>query len=234
MNPAGQPDPTTQYAQLKSAVLGAQQAGGASPLGNFPELSKLYGDLSDLQPKAQAVQGAAYNAQVEDANAKAAAARAASAQNAMLDPSKYQRVPAGDGGWNFIAPNGQQISANDYSRITGKSLDEVLKNSQNPIDTSFQEDYKNLNDYIKNKIASAQDPNSDAAKQVAAIEQKVKDSYGIDLKGAQISDVMNAFQQAYPTVFGGNKTGVPAGQTFIPTSQYGQANQNNAGGGIGG
>jgi hypothetical protein len=181
------------------------------------------------------VQGASYNAQVQDANAQAAAKAAADAkvqqEKDMLDPSKYQRVPAQDGGYNFIAPNGQPISANDYSRITGQSLDKVLANSQNPIDTSFQQDYKNLQSYINGKIASKGDPNSAGAKQAKAIEDKVQQQYGIDLHKANIQDVMNAFQAAYPTVFGGAGRGVPTGQTFIPSQAFGKANVSTGTGG---
>ena len=126
MNPQGMPDPTTEYAQLKSAVLGAQQAGGASPLGNFPELQKLYGDLGSLEPKSQQVAGSAYNAQVQAENAERIAAQKIKEQQDMLDASKYQKVPLSDGGYAFLAPNGQKISASEYAHITGKSEADVL------------------------------------------------------------------------------------------------------------
>ena len=238
MNPQGMPDPATQYAQLKSAVLGAQQAGGASPLGNFPELQQLYGNAASLDAKSQPVAGQAYNAQVEAANAQAAAKAEAQAklqaEKDMLDPSKYQKIPLSDGGFKFMAPNGQEMSANDYSKITGQSLDKILGESKNPIDIGFQQDYKNLNDYINNKLASAKDPNSDAAKRAKAVEDKVQQDYGIDLHKAQISDVLSAFQAAYPTVFGGTNRGVETGSTFIPNSDFANANMNAGFGGIGG
>lgn len=209
MNPTGMPDPTTQYAQLKSAVLGAQQAGGASPLGNFPELQKLYGDLGSLEPKSQAVAGDVYNTQVQVANQKAAEAAARAAQNDMLDPSKYKQVPISDGGYKFLAPNGQEISANDYSRITGKSLDNILTDSQNPIDMGFKNDYKNLQDFL----SAVQ--NKDTAQVDATIKaQPELDKYRNDLQG-----LIQRFKDHYPTVFGGTQNGNQAvNSTYIPNA----------------
>lgn len=214
MNPAGQPDPATQYGQLKSAIMGAQQAGGASPLGNFPELNKLYTDTYPIQQQSQQVAGSAYNAQVEDANQKAAAAASLANQKAMLDPSKYQQVPLSDGGYKFLAPNGQEISAAQFSQITGQSPDKVLSQSQNPIDIGFVNDYKNLQSYINSKLNSKNDDT--AAQNAQQIEAIVKKTQGVDLSKMNIQDVIDRFKQAYPTVFGGNQPGVQAGQTFIP------------------
>lgn len=226
MNPQGMPDPATQYAQLKSAVLGAQQAGGASPLGSFPELQKLTDDTASLEPKSQAVAGAAYNASVQDANAKAAAATKIKQEQDMLDPSKYTKVPLSDGGYKFLAPNGQEISANDYSRITGSPVDKVLADSRNPIDISFQQDYNQLQTYMHNKIASHSNNPDPVAKEKALLaaqqtEQAVQKAYGVDLSKMEIPDVLSKFQQAYPTVFGQgglsgpHTAGAPAGTTFF-------------------
>lgn len=211
MNPQGQPDPTTEYAQLKAAVMGAQQAGGASPLGNFPELEKLYGNVNPQAQKSQQVAGNVYNAQVDEANAK----KARETQNAMLDASKYSRVPAADGGWNFIAPNGQLISANDYSRITGQSLDKVLSNSQNPIDQGFADDYNNLQDFL------SAIRNKDTAKVNATIADNPElDKYKNDLPG-----LIQTFKEHYPTVFGGNKSGnQPVNSTYIPNAGVAASN----------
>lgn len=233
MNPQDQPAPNDQYAQLKSAVLGGQQQGGGlNIIGNSPQLAQLYGaqGLNPTSEGSQQVSGAAYNADLQAKAAKAAAAEAVSRQQDMLDPSKYRVIPLNDGGFDFVAPNGQKISASQYAQISGKTEADILKLSTNPIDISYRQDYNNLQKYINNKISSKGDPNSDAAKQARAIEAKVKQQYGVDLSKANISDVLQSFQAAYPTVYGGTNKGVSVGQTFIPSQQYGQANQDNFGG----
>lgn len=216
-------NPADNYAQLKSAVLGAQQAGGVSPLGNFAGLDKLYAVTSPSNYSAQAgqVAGAAYNANVTAKNQQAEADAAAQAAKQKLkdisDPSKYQQVAKQDGGYGFYDPLGNEISASEYASITKKSPADILKQSQNPIDISFRQDYNNLQDYINAKVASKQDSEKKATAQ--AIEQQVKKQYGVDLGKMNIQEVLQKFQQAYPTVFGGNKRGVTAGQTLVPGSR---------------
>ncbi len=237
MNPAGQPDPATQYATLKSSILGAQQAGGASPLGNFPELQGLANLTNPLEAKSQAVAGSAYNAQVQAANIKAEASAKARAQNDMLDASKYTKVPLSDGGYKFIAPNGQEISASQYAQVKGESTDSVLKGSQNPIDVSFQQDFKQLQQYIQDKQnlqganRATNQGDIKALDRAQAVETQVKQQYGIDLAKENPSQVIQTFMQAYPTVFGLHTTGPQGTGYFLPSSEATKNYQ--PGGGIG-
>lgn len=216
------------YAQLRDAVLGSQQQGSpTSPLGSFPELAKLYASsfqlpLSNAATKAQGAQTdtTVYNQKQAEEEAKANKIDELKAQAQQLqdaqDPSKFQQVPKDDGGYSFYDGAGNEISAFDFARATGKRPDEVLSKSQNPIDIGFKQDYKQLQDYLNAKANSKNDP--DGAGQTAkGIEDVVKQQYGIDLHKMKIADVIKRFQTAYPTVFGGNKKGISSGQTLIPS-----------------
>lgn len=216
MNPQGQPDPTTQYQALKDAIVGSQQTGSGSPIGSFPELDKMYGLTKGLDAKSAVVQGASYNAAVEDANAKRAAADAKSQQDDMLNPNKYRVIPKADGGYAFVAPNGQEVSASDYAHIAGTTEDKVLNGSQNPIDISFQQDYQNLQKFIGAFVSKDKTAVNDLVKADPSGElQKYVDNN--DLPG-----LIQRFQQAYPTVYGkggfngANSAGQQTGSTYIP------------------
>lgn len=131
----------------------------------------------------------------------------------QADPSKFQQVAKADGGYSFFDGVGNEISAWEYARATGKSPTDILKNSQNPIDMGFNQDYKQLQDYLNAKRNSKNDET--AAETAANIEAIVKKNYGIDLHKMKPADVINQFKAAYPTVFGGTKKGIPVGQTLI-------------------
>lgn len=214
-------DGAGNYAALKSAVLGAQAntAPGASPLGSFPELAQLYS--SDTQLGQTQLNNAApfYNNGVQVENDRAAAASAASAARKKLedlqDPSKYKQEQKDDGGYAFYDPLGQEISAAQYAAITNKSPSEILKNSQNPIDIAFREDYDQLQNYIKDKANARAD--GEAANRAKATESKINELYGIDLSQQSPQDVIESFKNAYPTVFGRHTTGPQGTSTLFPT-----------------
>ena len=211
-------NPADKYTQLKAAVLGAQQAGGISPLGDFPEIQKLYSTEQALAPKQQAVAGDIYNTGVTVANQKAeqeAALRQKLQEiKDMSDPNKYQQVPKKDGGYSFLDPSGKEISAFEYSRITGQSPDKILAQSQNPIDISFVQDYQNLQDFMK-AIANNDTETVDAVIDSNNELEKYRDN---------IPKLMKRFYQAYPTVFGvggfqgAGTAGQKAGTVFVPSA----------------
>lgn len=228
MNPAAGPAPppidgAAQYEQLKTAVLGAQAnvAPGASPLGNFPELSKLYSTPAELAKVQLSDAAPNYNTGVQVANAQAAASAAGQ--------GKYQQIQKPDGGYAFYDPNGNEISASEYAAAHNMSPADLLKNSMNPIDKAFIQDYNQLNQYIIDKHNSKNDPKARSAAQ--AVETQVRKTYGIQLHQTNPNDVINAFLKAYPTVFGqgssadnlivpgfGNKAGRQGTSTLLPSS----------------
>ncbi len=221
-------DAASSYATLKAAVLGAQgnTAPGTSPLGSFPELNQIYGLGNQADQAKFAGAAPQYNTGVTVANDQANAAAAASVAQqkltALADATKYQQVQKPDGGYAFYDPLGNQISASDYAGITNKSLADVLKNSQNPIDKAFTQDYKQLENYINDKQNSKSDPQ--AAANAAAVEAEVKKAYGINLAKESPQQVIQSFQQAYPTVFGGNKAGPQGTNTLLPDANYVKTN----------
>lgn len=232
------PTPADQYATLKSAVLGAQvnTTPGASPLGSFPELDKLYSTAPQVAQTQLDSTAPNYNTGVTVANQKAAADAASAAASQKLkdlqDPSKYTQVAKADGGYAFYDPLGNEISASQYASITNKSPADVLKNSQNPIDKAFVQDYNQLQSYIQNKQNSGTDPAAKAAAQ--ATEAEVQKLYGVNLAKESPSQVIQTFQSAYPTVFGGTGKAPQGTNTLLPDAAYVKANANATGaGGIG-
>lgn len=222
MNPA-----TANYGQLRDAVLGATQQGSpTSPLGSFPELDRLYASNFQL-PLSEAAthaQGAQTDTTVSNNDAAAAEARANELDAAKqklqdiqdaADPSKFQQVAKPDGGYAFYDGAGNEISAFQYAQATNKSPADVLKNSTNPIDIGFNQDYKQLEAYINAKANAKNDQS--AADQASNIEAIVKKNYGIDLGKESIQDVINQFKSAYPTVFGGTGKGIAVSQRLIPS-----------------
>lgn len=208
---------------LRDAVLGAGSIQpSASPLGSFPELSKLYESSAQL-PQA----GGAASILVNQASDIVKEREAAAA--AKKDKSKYQRIKRPDGGYGFIDPTGQEISAHDYANAIGASPSEVLADSENPIDIGYQQDYKNLQEYISNKLNAKYDP--DAAGAAQATEEQIKKAYGVNLSKMKPGELIAKFKEQYPTVYGGKKAGVPVGNVFIPRLQ--EADLTGGAGGIG-
>lgn len=208
---------------LVQATLGASKiATPAAPLIQAPapataEIQAAHA-LNWQVPESDFNTGVGVNqAQITVQQQKAAAAAAEKAARDKADPSKYQQVAKQDGGYAFFDPEGKEISASDYAHITNKSLADVLKNSQNPIDQGFINDYKNLQHYGELKANSGNDKNARA--QAEAIEQQIKNAYGVDIHKMPIQDVIGAFKKQYPTVFGGQGAGtVNPSQSFIGNS----------------
>ncbi|CAB4176082.1 hypothetical protein UFOVP1522_16 [uncultured Caudovirales phage] len=172
-------------------------------------------------PVAHAVSNAAVNqSQMQVEEAKKAAAAAKQAQQDMLDPRKYQQIAKSDGGYGFFDPTGKEISAHDYARVVGASVDKVLADSENPIDKQYINDYRNFNEYMTAW------QNGDT-KKVEAIQSQTPELKNI--KSPQ--ELAHRFMQAYPTVYGigGFKgpgtAGQPNNTNFIPYA----GQQNSAG-----
>lgn len=183
-----------------------------SPLGSFPELSAMYRSSFQLPFSAAQAGAQSYNDQVSIANQKA---------NESANAAKnYQSVARQDGGFGFYDPSGKEITAAQYASVTGKSPSDVLKHSINPIDIGYQKDFKDLQDYMNLKFQSKADKG--AATKASAIEQDVKKTLGVDIAKLKPEELIQAFQAAYPTVYGQggfngpNSAGVKSGSLFIP------------------
>ena len=181
---------------LKAAVLGATSNTPGATLGGYPDIAQYYApEIAAANSNAQ-VNAQGYNDAAQVANAEAArtAALQAKAQAAadLADPSKYQRLPKEDGGYSFLDPAGKEISAYDYSRITGNSLETVLAGSLNPVDVGFQQDFSNLQDFM-NAISGGD--KKKVKKYTGATPELL--NYEKDIPG-----LIEKFKRAYPTVFG--------------------------------
>lgn len=207
-------DNTQDLAALKAATVGAQQLQAANnpanPLGATagPELAQASAGKFAALPAA-----ASATAQGNIAQQQVAAAKAQ--QAALSDPSKYTRVKAPDGGYNFYDPTGKPISAKQYADVNQTTEDKVLAGSQNPIDLAYQQDFKQLQRYYTDKLNSKSDPQ--AAQDAANIEKQVQKAYGINLANQDFQHIAQTFQQAYPTVYGLNTTGPQGTHTFLPS-----------------
>jgi hypothetical protein len=210
---------------LRDAVLGA---GGiqpsASPLGSFPELSRMYASSAQL-PQATGAANILTNQATDIVKQREAAA------SAKKSKAKYRRIKRSDGGFGFYDPDGNEISAHDYAAATDSTPSQVLSDSENPIDIGYQQDYKNLQEYINNKLNAKHDQEANDA--AVATEQQVKKAYGVDLGKLTPSQLIDKFKEQYPTIYGRKNTGVPAGQVFVPRRQEVDPT-GGSGGGVGG
>lgn len=215
---------------LVQATLGASKiATPTSTLGAAPEIAAAYQSNFQLPQSNFGAGAQAGQAQQIVTAQKAAAAAAEKAARDKADPSKYQQIAKQDGGYAFLDPDGKEISASDYAHITNKSLADVLKNSQNPIDQGFINDYKNLQHYGELKQNSKNDPQ--AASEAKAIEDQIKKAYGVDIHKMPIQDVIGAFKKQYPTVFGGVGAGqVNPSQSFVGSGSFAKSQAANGGG----
>lgn len=208
---------------LKAAVLGADNIQAPTPVNpawTSPEIGQANQIKFQLP---QAVAGGNAISQQAGMDVKAqeeAAAFEEKRKAAMLDPGKYQQLPKADGGYTFLDPMGKEISAHDYARVTGKSIDAILSDSENPIDRGFIEDYNNLQNYMTAKLHSNSDPEAKATAE--EIERIVKEQFGEDLSKLEMQQLIQRFQRAYPTVYGLKQPGVQAGRTFLPQARAAQ------------
>ncbi len=135
-------------ALAQEVAKGIQQAQSASPIGGAPEIAAA--SASGLYNIGQnvAASGPDYNASVQVANDKAAQEAQLKAKQAEMDISKYKIVRKNDGGFDFFDPNGNQVDIATVAAKTGSNAADLVRNSIRPQDIQFNNDYKNLQDYI--------------------------------------------------------------------------------------
>lgn len=107
----------------------------------------------------------------------------------------YQRK-AKDIGFDYFDPNGNPISAQEFAKAKGISIVDALKDSNNPGDIAFIDDYNALQSYIAAKQKKL-DTLSDEQKQ--AIEYF--ETYNPEVK-SNASDFMKKFLNNYRHIFG--------------------------------
>lgn len=203
--------------QLRAAVLGADAIQAPAPINaafTSPEIAQANQIKFQLPQVLAGSNALGQQAEMDVKAQEEAAAYEEKRKAAMLDPNNYQQVPKEDGGYAFLDPSGKEISAHDYARVKGVTVDKVLSESENPIDQGFLQDYNNLQEYANAKLNAKYDPEAKAAAE--EIERQVKEQFGEDLSTMDIKKLVQRFQQAYPTVYGLKKPGVQTGRTFLP------------------
>jgi len=215
--------------QLKNAVYGGANAAlppapNAQP-GNTGDavVNAAYAHKYSA-PIAAAQSNAMVNeSQMRVDEAKKAAAAAEQAKQDLMDPKKYQMIPKSDGGYGFFDPSGNEISAHDYARVLGTTVDKVLANSENPIDIGFKNDYKNLRDYM----TAWQNKDTKKIDAIQAAQPALK-----NIKDPQ--ELIRRFYQAYPTVYGqGGFGGAGTAGQKVGTAMIPSANSDSTDGGYG-
>lgn len=206
---------------LKAAVLGAgtATAPAASPnsTGANAFVQSAIGNIQNLASvgtRAQAANfagnalygGVKQQASVDASNEEAARQAAADAAKLKLeelqqtatdiaDPKKYTRTTNNSGGYDFYAPDGTKITAQDYAKVQGKHVTEILKGSQNTKDQQFLQDY----DEIK-ALGAASQQGGDALQKYLKKNPDIKKQLD-DNKLNNYADVVKNFRSAYPEFF---------------------------------
>lgn len=202
--------------QLRAATLGAPSIQApASPLGasNAPELAQLYGSSFQL-PLASAGAQAAGNIAAQQVKE---AEQAKQHKDLLGNIQNYKIVQKQDGGYDFFDPDGQQVDIATLAQRTGVKPQDVLKDSQNPIDIQFRNDYSNLQDYI-NAVLSKDTKKVDAYQQADQQLKQYTDKGGVD---RLIKEFQLAYQRYYvprtqnPQAWGYNVPQNP----IVPTAQ---------------
>lgn len=121
----------------------------------------------------------------------------------QADPSKYQKVRKTDGGFQFLDPSGKEIDVNTYAQRTGQRRAEVLKDSENPIDQEYINDYNNMND-----LAQAFYNNDTATIQAYQAANP-------GLKNRTPQDLMSELIRKYPHIYGRGGTGAQGYQQTL-------------------
>lgn len=107
-----------------------------------------------------------------------------------LDPGKYRRERKADGGFAFFDPEGKEIGIDQYAQVTGARLIDILKDSENPIDQEYINDYANMNDLAQAMY------NGDSSTVDAFMQQNP------ELKGAKVENLMTELIRKYPHLYG--------------------------------
>jgi hypothetical protein len=133
---------------------------------------------------------AGQRAQEADAADKAAREARMRELSDKLDPSKYRRERKADGGYAFFAPDGKEIGIDQYAQVTGLRLADILKDSENPIDQEFVNDWSNMNSLMQSMY------NGDQSTIDAFVQQNPQ------LKDMKPQDLMTELIRKYPHLYG--------------------------------
>lgn len=159
------------------------------------------GDFSGEALKALGA-GANEQASQDEAAAKLAAQRAAEKAKAeqeevdrLSNPDNYKSIINDVGGYDFFDPDGNKISAVDYARKKNMQLVDVYKNSQDPNDKDFIDDYNAITEL--GKIVQSGDKKARDA--FYKKHPDIKEAYG----NSTYEEIVNDLRAQYPGYFRG-------------------------------
>ena len=190
---------TQQFVQAANVSAPATSAG--------PELQN-YFKAAFMEPNIK--QGINAGAGLSGQRAKEADAADEMARKAKIaelqdqaDPSKYQKVRKTDGGFQFLDPTGKEIDINTFAQRTGQRRAEILKDSENPIDQEYINDWNNMNE-----LAQAFYNNDTATIQAYQ-------SANPGLANRKPADLMSELIRKYPHIYGRGGAGPEAYQQTL-------------------
>lgn len=200
-----------RYASALAAAAASKANLGNSPNGNSSEMTNLQ-NLAQVQfaagnaGNAMSAFGADASATAsrEEAQQKAGAAAAEAEEKKkeaydkilkeLQDPKNYRQELNDKGGYDFYNPMGDKISVQEYSQVTDRQIADILKDSKDGADQTFQEDYKDLMSYGR-----ALQGNEEDVKKFR--EDKKYSSFIEKYKDKAYSDVVGDFQKNYAGYF---------------------------------
>lgn len=173
--------------------------GNAQVTQNIRNLGLLQGQ-GDIASRATQALGVGANAQ-DDAEKAAAKIRAQKAQDEadaaqkeldyINDPKNYKAVINDVGGYDFYDSMGGKISPVEYAKATNKHITDLYKDSQDPNDKRFTEDYNQLFSLGKAMSSGNKDDLKKIFKDDPALEKIMRD------KNLTYQDVVKKFQSQY-------------------------------------
>lgn len=176
--------------QFSNAALAAIN-GGSQDAGTGSAAANAYTRSAFGNVLARSASGVGAVAQAQDNAEKAATKVKIQQLQDAQDPNKYQKLRKSDGGFEFLDPTGKPISVSQYAQVTGMTRAQALKDSENPLDQQFVNDYNNLQDLTTNIN------NGDTAK----IQTFLKNNQNIPAN-SKPQDLIADLVKKYPHIFG--------------------------------
>ena len=182
------------------------------PSSYIPEVEKFgrAGSIASAISRGLSGSGALAGQRAQEADAADEAARQARMRELSdrLDPSKYQRVRKSDGGFDFFDPSGKKININQYAQVTGQRLVDILKDSENPLDQEYINDWSDMNTLMQASY------NGDATTVSSFVDQNP------ELKGLSPQDYALALVRKYPHLYNTGKYSQSLGNSGSAAFSY--------------
>ncbi len=221
-------------ARVTNAIAGAGNRAGIAQINKADEQqrydTKVAEDKADYERRNQII---GLN-QEQRAITNAEEAKRRSASLAKAKKEGYERVINASGGYDFVGPDGNRVTAYEFSKANGTPIHTVLSGSLDPNQNQFIDDYQSVFDFNKLVLDYAQiDSKLKNKKAVSTIQKKEKDGKKLTPEEKTVLDyvdnaalypdfikktpgeMLQAVVQQYPDIF-------KAGQ-FTPPVVGGQA-----------